>query len=138
MIKSLILFLLIGSCNPISSNNTDNLIEKIVIKKVDFSILTVVSVECDDFEIQFKDKYSVSTLSNRDDIDKFLEIFRDSIPLDSTFNNYIIDTRVKVEFIYSDGSIERICIGNPAYEKDGIFYLNSDNIRTYIENIKPD
>jgi hypothetical protein len=138
MIKILIMILMLSSCSQTSSNSKDYLIEKIVIKKVDFSIYTIVSVKCDDFEAHFKDEYLISTLSNKKDIDNFLAIFKDSIPLDSSFDNYIVDTRVKAEIYYNDGGIENICIGNPAYKKNGIFYQNSDNIREYIENIKPD
>ena len=129
---------MLSSCNQTSNSNPINSVEKIVIKKVEFSIYTIVSVKCEDFEDQFKDEYLVSTLSNKRDIDNFLAIFNKSEPLDSSFHNYIVDTRVKAEIYYDDGSVENICIGNPADKKDGIFYQNTDKIREYIEAIKPD
>lgn len=138
MLKTLIALLMLSTCSQTPNKNHDNSADKIVVKKVDFSIFTFVSVNCDDFENQFQDEYSVSTLSNDKDMDNFLEIFKDSTPLDSSFNNYLVDTRVKVEIHYNNGNIKNICMGNPAYMMDGIVYENSDKIRKYIENIKPD
>lgn len=138
MTQAFIMLLIISSCSQNPVNRNDSLIEKITIKKVDFSIYTIVSVTCEEFEKHFKSEYSFSTLSTRKDIDAFIAIFNDSPLLDSSFNHYVVDTRVKAEVFYKDGKVESICIGNPAYEKDGIFYRNTNRIRAHIENIKPD
>lgn len=138
MIKGLIMLFLIGSCIQNFSESKENAITKIVIKRVDFSIYTFVSVSCEDFENQFKSKYSTTTLTKEKEFQDFLSIFKNSIALGDSFKNYTIDTRTKVEIFFNDGNIKKICIGNPAYEKDGEFFENSDIIRESIEKLTSD
>jgi hypothetical protein len=138
MTHKFIFLLIISSFVQNLENCNDSMIEKITIKKVDFSIFTLVSVKCEDFENHFNNQYSISTLKTRKDIDSFLAIFINSPLLDSSFNNYVVDTRVKVEVYYKGGEVKSICIGNPAYKKDGFLYQNTDTIKKYIEDIEPD
>lgn len=138
MTQAFILLFIICSCSQNAVNQNDSMIEKITIKKVDFYTFTIVTVECKEFDKYFKNDFSFSTLSSRKDINAFLSLFNDSLPLDSNFNHYVVDTRVKAEVFYKDGKVENICIGNPAYEKDGVLYRNTNRIKEYIENINPD
>ncbi len=135
MIKILTIIFLLCSCSSATPHKQTELIEKVVIKRVEFSIMTVISVKCEEFETQFESEYLTSTLTNKEEITKLLENFDESTPLDSTFNDYIVDTRSKIEIHYKNGDVNVICLGNPAYYKNGKFYKNTESIRKYINSI---
>ncbi len=113
--------------------NTTSLLDRVTsvrIKSVDLSLMTVISVNCDNFEGYFK-KYKETFLTDPVKIQKFLMQFSNLEPTDSTYSKNI-DTRAKIELITGTDT-SYICVGNLSLRLDNVHYKTSDSLRYLIE-----
>lgn len=85
-------------------------IEKIIIKAVDFSIMTPISIDCDNYEVSFDQQFRIFSITDSITVNRFLKTINNLEVIDSTFSKSV-DTRVKV-VLYSQRDTSLICIGN--------------------------
>ena len=101
------------------------------IRSVDFSLMTVISVNCDNFEEYFKN-YKETYLTDAKKIENLLKQFNTLEPTDSTyFKN--IDTRAKIELITGTDTTF-ICLGNLSLNLDNIQYKTPDSLIYLIDS----
>jgi hypothetical protein len=101
------------------------------IRSVDFSLMTVISVNCDNFEEYFKN-YKETHLTDSKKIENLLKQFNTLEPTDSTYCKNI-DTRAKIELITSTDTTF-ICLGNLSLSLDNIQYKTPDSLIYLIES----
>lgn len=121
-------------CHNVQNKTGDiNMVKKIEIKSVDFSIMTSLSVECNRFEEYFKD-YKISSITDSLSIKMIMSLFKNLEPIDSTYSKSV-DTRAKVElFSSSDTSI--ICVGNISLYMNEKFYKTPQGLIDIIEKVE--
>lgn len=116
-----------------SGNQQNQKIEKVVLKQVDFSVMTIISVECEKYEEYFSDQYKIKEIKNSNDVNGLMQHLQTLEPIDSTYSSHV-DVRAKVEIYYAD-NISTICLGNLSIKKDGKIYKNTPEIKEYINRL---
>jgi hypothetical protein len=123
-----------SSCQNCKNRVDDiNKIDKIQIKSVDFSIMTIISVECDKFEEYFENYQTVSIVSPNI-IRELLTFINELKPIDSTYSKEI-DTRAKIT-LYSKKDIISICMGNLTMRMNNNIYKTPNKLINLIEQIQ--
>ena len=107
------------------SQNTKNIQQRIELKYVNSSILTPITVDCNDFDTYFLE-FNTQNIYDTLQICDFLNTFYKLTPDSSE-----IDVRMKIKLYYKK-MYKEFCVGNFTIESDeGIFTL-SDNLRKII------
>ena len=119
---------LFANCQNTSSMDQVNRVE---ILSVDFSLMTVISVKCENFEYYFTN-YKETILTDSVQIATLLNQFKDLERIDSTYSTSI-DTRAKIKLITNNDTI-LICVGNLSLLKDNVNYKTPDNLIELIDN----
>jgi hypothetical protein len=135
-INSLLLILAISMlafCKNASNNKDMNVVEKVVIKSIDFSLMTIISVKCDEYEQYFK-KHKVIIIEDSLGIQNILQQLSNLEPIDSTYSK-LVDTRSKIELITSSDT-NTICVGNLSLHKDGNLYKTPQRLIDYIDKLE--
>ncbi len=122
------------SCQA-TKNKTEsmNKIEKVQIKSVDFSIMTFLSVECDNFEEYFKEYRQIS-ITDTMVINELLNQMVELEPIDSTYSKSV-DTRAKIE-LFSKNDTNTICVGNLTLCMNNYIYKTPKKLIDFIEKIE--
>ena len=129
-----ILILLIVSLGSFGQIINCNKINRIVIKRVPFEIMTAVDIPCDDFEKVFSKDLEIINLKDSLTINKCTCLLSDLELIDSTIYPNI-DTRAKIE-IYSPKDTLIICLNQFLTIKEGVKYKTSKALRDFVENMK--
>ncbi len=108
-------------------------IKKVQIKLVDFSIMTIISVQCDNFEDYFHGNYHSYKITDTMTINKLLKQLSRLEPIDSTYSNNI-DTRAKITFI-SDSDSTIICVGKLSMSVHNHIYKTPQSLINFVEEI---
>ena len=117
------------------NSNNHNTIGKISIQFVDFfDTITIIAIDCDKFELAFKDELIKRTICDSVKIRQLNDIIKGLEPIDSTRCCYI-DARAKIE-IDLPTDTTRLCIGLLTLEKDGVFYETPPELVQFIENLR--
>jgi len=123
-----------SSCQNCKNRVDDiNKIDKIQIKSVDFSIMTIISVECDKFEEYFENYQTVSIVSPNI-IRELLTFINELEPIDSTYSKEI-DPRAKIT-LYSKKDTISICMGNLTMRMNNNIYKTPNKLIDLIEQIQ--
>ena len=129
-----ITFLMATSCQFIKNGNEtapENKIEKIQIEATDPYTCTLVGIDCDDFESEFKNDYVDVSITDTATINMFLSQLENLEPLDS--GNWSVDTRAKI-ILYSANDTNTICVGN-ILEYNDKFYVRPEWLHEYLDNL---
>ena len=131
-INSLFIIIMISSIFADCQNTTSKMakVKSVHIRSVDFSLMTFIAVNCDNFEEYFKN-CKETTLTDSKKIERFWMQFSTLEPTDSTYNKNI-DTRAKIELITEADTIH-ICIGNLSLSLDNVQYKTPDSLIYLIE-----
>lgn len=105
-------------------------IEKVQIKSVDFSIMTIISVECDKFEESFDD-YRTVLITDKAMIKELLVHIDTLQPIDSTYNENI-NTRAKIN-LFKKNDTNTICVGNLTLQMNNDIYKTPRELIDFIE-----
>lgn len=136
-INSVIVVLIIAIftyCHNVQSKTGNmNMVKKIEIKSVDFSIMTSLSVECNKFEEYFKD-HKVFSITDTLSIKMIISLFENLEPIDSTYSKSV-DTRAKVE-LFSNSDTSIICVGNISLYLNDKLYKTPQGLIDFIEKLK--
>lgn len=116
--------------NPKSENENIYKIEKIQIKSVDFSIMTIISIECDKFEESFDD-YRTVLITDTVIINELLVHIDSLQPIDSTYSENV-NTRAKID-LFLKNDINTICVGNLTLEMNNDIYKTPRRLIGFIE-----
>lgn len=131
-INSLLMLTLLISLFANCQNRTVmDKVTRIKIRSVKFSLMTVISVNCESFEKYFTD-YNETILTDSVQISKLLIQFNGLESIDSTYST-TIDTRAKIELI-TNSDTTLICVGNLSLLKDHVHYKTPDNLIELIES----
>lgn len=106
----------------ISNHSQKNKVDRVVIKSVDFSILTIADVDCDRFEHAFKEECVEHIIQDSALIDSLLHILYDLKHI--TLTNWKgFDTRATIT-LYSHKDTIKYCINDGAIlYKDSLYYI---------------
>lgn len=119
------------SCqNSKNENENINKIEKIQIKSVDFSIMTIISIECDKFEESF-DNYRTVLITDTAIINELFVHIDTLQPIDSTYSTNV-NTRAKID-LFSKNDTNTICVGNLTLEMNNDIYRTPRRLIGFIE-----
>jgi hypothetical protein len=113
-----------------TQNTQRNNINQIKIKSVDFTILSIISVECDNFERYFQECNTFLT-TDTVVINEFLNQLTNMDPIDSSYSTSI-DTRAKIN-LFSDADTNIICVGNLTLYMNGNIYKTPQKLIEKIE-----
>lgn len=130
-----ILFILLMITRFTYCQNIDDRVEKVQIESVEFSIMTVSSVDCENFEEYFNNNYKTLLITDKDSIYELLGKIDKLEPIDSTFNKSV-DTRAKIK-LFMGNNTKTICIGMLSLKKDNFIYKTPQELVDYIENNNP-
>jgi len=89
------------------------------IKCVDWDILTIAHVSCDNFDQAFKSQEKIIILNNKDDLDSITAILR-NLKVDTS--NYLPDVRVKME-LFINGKISIYGLSKGGICRDSTAYI---------------
>ena len=130
---SVLILLSIMSCqtSETKKHEKEDKIEKIRIEATDPYTCTIVSIDCDDFESQFKNDYVDASITDTATINMFLSQLENLEPLDS--GNWSVDTRAKI-ILYSANDTNTICAGVILKYNDK-FYDRPEWLLEYINNL---
>lgn len=121
------------SCqNSKNENENINKIEKIQIKSVDFSIMTIISIECDKFEESF-DNYRTVLITDTAIINELFVHIDTLQPIDSTYSTNV-NTRAKID-LFSKNDTNTICVGNLTLEMNNDIYRTPRRLIGFIEEL---
>lgn len=114
----------------------DRGIKKIEIKVADFDIMTVMDVDCDDFERYFSGEYSQVFITDSVMIDRLSHIL-DRLELTDSSDYRWVDTRAKI-YLYSDIDYSKsktttICVDQLRLNIDGKMYKTPQELINFIE-----
>lgn len=109
------------------SKNIDK-IGKIQIKSVDFSIMTIISVECNQFEEYFSDCRTV-IITETELINKLIDQLSNLDPMDS---NYKVDIRARIDLFHED-YVDTICVGYLTLRINNEIYKTPQELIDFIE-----
>jgi len=115
-------------------NDDENMekIKEVKIKLVDFSIMTVISIQCDKYEKYFE-KYNVFSLTDSTVVQQFMKQLINLEPIDYTYSESV-DTRAKIELI-TDSDTSIVCVGKLSLCKDNKIYKTPQSIIDYLEKL---
>ena len=106
-------------------------VTRVKIRSVNFSLMTIINVNCENFEKYFTD-YKETILTDSIRISTLLSQFNGLERTDSTYSSSI-DTRAKIELITSKDTT-LICVGNLSLLKDNVHYKTPDSLIELIDN----
>lgn len=133
-INSILIVLMFSNfiCCQSSKNGNENInkIEKIQIKSVDFSIMTIISIECDKFEESFDD-YRTVLITDTAIINKLLVHIDALQPIDSTYSKNV-NTRAKIDLFFKNDT-NTICVGNLTLQMNNDIYKTPRRLTDFIE-----
>ena len=110
-----------------------NIIDKVQIKSIDFSIMTFLAVECDKFEKYFKE-YRIMSITDTAVIDELVNQIGEFEPIDTTYSTKI-DTRAKIE-LFSKSDTITICVGNLTLHMNNNIYKTPQGLIDFIEKME--
>jgi len=116
-------------------NITENIVTKIEVKKVDFDILTIARVGCNDFESWFKD-IKTNVIENQDSISILMHII-DNLQVDTTTYNLdkVPDVRAKLLIYHTNNKTDTLCMGRDCIMLNNKLYFFDDKFIKFIEKL---
>lgn len=105
-------------------------IEKVQIKSVDFSIMTIISIVCDKFDDSFDD-YRTVLITDTATINELLVHMNTLQPIDSTYSNFV-NTRAKLD-LYTTNDTTIVCVGNLTTQVNDDIYKTPRGLINFIE-----
>lgn len=131
-INSLLILTMLVSLFANCQNKTSmDKVTRVEIRSVNFSLMTVISVKCENFEKYFTD-YKETILTDSVQIATLLSHFNDLERTDSTYSTSI-DTRAKIKLI-TNKDTTLIFVGNLSLLKDKVHYKTPDSLIELIDN----
>lgn len=131
-LNSLLILTLLISLFANCQNRTSIVkVTRVKIRSVNFSLMTIINVNCENFEKYFTD-YKETILTDSIRISTLLSQFNGLERTDSTYSSSI-DTRAKIELITSKDTT-LICVGNLSLLKDNVHYKTPDSLIELIDN----
>jgi hypothetical protein len=127
----LILTMLVSLFANCQNKTSMDKVTRVEIRSVNFSLMTVISVKCENFEKYFTD-YKETILTDSVQIATLLSHFNDLERTDSTYSTSI-DTRAKIKLI-TNKDTTLICVGNLSLLKDNVHYKTPDSLIELIDN----
>ena len=109
---------------------TNSDVKKIEIKKVDFDLTSVISVNCDDFENYFKGEVKTSVIESQEDLKVFSD-YLDTLTKDD--EGYVPDVRAKILVYRSDNGIDTLCMSDLGMVYNGVSMLINSKILEFVE-----
>lgn len=116
----------------INTESIEAIATKIEVKKMDFDILIVYRIDCDEFENFKNNTMSLYSTKNRDTINQFLNAINE-LERDST--KHFIDVRAKLFIFYQNNKIDTLCMNRHLVKINNEFYSNSKRMIGLIEEL---
>ena len=127
----LIVFLVFfASCQ---NRDVEKKVISIHVMTVDFSILTIAIVNCDDFEKSFQNSKQFC-FTDSIQINELLHQFADLERTDSTYSKFV-DTRAKIE-INSNIDTTIVCVGYYSLVRNNVIYKTPEKLIELIEGYR--
>jgi len=129
--RSIDIYRSIVNCQSTKKETGDiSKIEKVQIKSVDFSIMTIISVECDKFEESFDD-YRTVLITDTAIINELLVHIDTLQPIDSTYSKNV-NTRAKID-LFLKNDTNTICVGNLTLKMNNDIYKTPRELIDFID-----
>jgi hypothetical protein len=132
----LITLAIFSNCQDLNTKKIDpSKIEKMTIQMVDFSIMTIVNVDCDKYEDFFGQNYKSATTSDSVIINKFIKIINLLEPINSNYSK-CVDTRVIIK-LFARRETFTICIGQLSCSISNLndLYITSNLLLDFIQSL---
>lgn len=133
-INNLLLVTILISCGYKTDTNAGNkpTIKRIELKKVDFGITSIITVECDKFEEYFKNEIVTMTIENPVFLENIQNILY-NLKRDTT--KYKPDVRAKLSIYYENSMIDTLCMSDIGILVNGQSYIGNKEFVELIEGI---
>lgn len=106
-------------------------VRKIEIRKVDFEITSIISVDCENLEDYFKDDVTTSFIESQEDLKTFSS-YLDSLTEDK--EGYFPDVRAKILIHHDNDKIDTLCMSDLGMVYNGIPMLLDPKIKQFVES----
>ena len=107
--------------------------KKVIIKFVDFDIMTTTSIRCSEFDNAFSNEIHNLIISNSREAGKLIGLLR-KLKIDKETKN--IDVRVEIKLFYINNTIEEICMDRFNVLRGNNIYKMDTNLFKFIEKLK--
>ncbi|HQB19502.1 MAG: hypothetical protein ACOXZH_07925 [Bacteroidales bacterium] len=119
-----IIFAIIGCTEDIP-------IKKIEIRKVDFAITSIITVDCNNLENYFKEELETIIIEDKSKIEKIFKIISN---LENDTSNYKPDVRAKLLIYYEKDKVDTICMSNVGIILNGQSYYINKELVDFVKN----
>lgn len=133
LMRYILIILAFTGCQTVIKKSNKIYVKQIICKYVDFSIETVIDINCDDFERQFSDKMETVVINDSNQINKILSLIN-SLKIAGKEYYQHVDTRMKAQMKYNNDSSESICVGNFIVNRDNNIYIRTDSLTQLLMN----
>ncbi len=127
------LIILMVAINGASDGREINSMEWLEISRVNFDMVTIVKVRCDEFAERFKGEMKTFPIHNRTDIKRFSEILNGLTPSVGEGP----DVRARVLVHYRTGEADTLCVGHTGILLNGMPMTPEKKMVSFIKNAKP-
>lgn len=129
MIRLICIFFLLLSCKGVNEANDEG-IQKIIIEKVDFSLMTTFTIKCSSFDQAFADESKKVVITEKGQLDRYSSLISKLTP---DPEEYMPDVRAKLLLFY-EHKVDTLCLSRLGATLNGKPMIVNDQLVELVKN----